>query len=55
MSPTGPLGLDLPLVATLGLLVAAFALFVALWLGIPHVASQFVDWEARAAEASGQC
>ncbi|MFB6195376.1 MAG: hypothetical protein ABEI80_04330 [Haloplanus sp.] len=35
--------------------VVAFAVFVALWLGLPYLASQFVDWETRATERSGQC
>lgn len=42
-------------VPVVGEAAGGFVLFVLLWLGLPYVASQFVDWEARAAETSEQC
>jgi hypothetical protein len=42
-------------VPVVGETAAGFVLFVVLWLGLPYVASQFVDWERRTDEASSGC
>jgi hypothetical protein len=42
-------------VPVVGETAGGFVLFVVLWLGLPYVGSQFVDWEGRADEASSGC